>query len=151
DFGINGVIRNAASALKPCTGKYVAWAVVGEHARLLGRAIDCIGCDCLRLRLRRAADDTQRVEESNGHLIRVAAGHPAQPSSSIRQLARKHIGPAVAHKSVPHVIFQKHAADAGELIEAMYPPSDHASGLVDFVKESRAADMDMDRIGKADP
>src|SRR5438067_2535066 len=60
------------------------------------------------------------------------------------------IGPhAVAYEGVPRVSFQKHAADAGELIETMYRPSDHASGLVDFVQEGRAADVDVDRIGKA--
>ena len=149
DFGINGVIRNSASAPKARAGKYVAWAVVGEHVRLLDRTIDCIGRHCIRLRLRRSANDTQHLEESNSDLIGVTARHFAQPCSPVGAFDRHDIGHAVAYEGVPRVIFQKHAADAGELIETMYRPSDHASGLVDFVQEGRAADVDVDRIGKA--
>ena len=46
-------------------------------------------------------------------------------------------------------MFEKHAADAGEFIEVMDRPSDHAARLPQLVNERGAPDVDVDRIGKA--
>src|SRR5262249_11151936 len=57
DLGIDGVIRDPAVAPEAGAGEQVAGAVVGKYARLLAGAIDRVGRERLRLRLRRSAHD----------------------------------------------------------------------------------------------
>src|SRR5262249_3086066 len=65
DLGVDGIIRNPAVALEAGAGEQVARAVVGEHGRLLAGAIDRVGRERLRLRLRRSAHEVERLDQAN--------------------------------------------------------------------------------------
>src|SRR5262249_42436562 len=93
----------------------------------------------------------KRLEEANGDFVGIAARHFAKPRSAVGAFDRYDVGHAVTHEGVPHVIFQIHAPDAGNLIEAMDRPAEHARRLVEFIKQRRASDVNVDRIGETDP
>src|SRR6266498_1164041 len=135
DVGIDGVIGDPAFAPEAGAGKYLPGSVIGENGRLRGGPLDRIRCDRLRLRPRRAAGDAERLEEANRDFIGVAARHFAEPYCAVGAFDRDHVGHAVAHECVAHVVFQKDTTDAGNLIEAVDRPSDHAPRLIQFIQQ----------------
>ena len=99
---------------------------------------------------RRAANDAQRLEQPDRDLVGVAAGDHAIARSAVEALDRHHIGHAVAHEGVAHVVFQKQPPDAGPILEPGHRPADHSHRLVELVEQRRAGNLNVDRLGKAD-
>src|SRR5262249_28499468 len=57
---------------------------------------------------------------------------------------------SIARENIAYVVLQKYATQAGKFIESDNGPLDHAVALVKFVKERGTADVDVDRVHKAD-
>ena len=86
---------------------------------------------------------TATLSASRHDILRIA-------QAGVGAFDRNHVGHAVAHERVAHVVFEIQAADAGNALESVDRPSDHADRLIKLVDQRRTSDVDIDRLRVAD-
>ena len=117
DVGIDGRVGAAVVAAIAGVGREVAGRVIREGRRQRGGAIERRRRGGRRLGgLRRAADDAQLGKKELDHPVGVAAGHVViARDRGVEAVGRDHVGHAVAHEGVAHIVLDQAAADAGEI------------------------------------
>ena len=94
----------------------------------------------------------QRLEETLGDGVGLAAGQPPRAGSAVETLDRYHVGNAEAREGVAHITFPDEAAQVGKLLhQCLDRLTLAAEGIADVVDQDRAGDLNLDRSGKGSP
>ena len=139
----------AASLAGAGAGDDVAGRPIGEVGRGCRRPFGDLGRDILARPRRLAAGDAQRLQETLGDRIGLAAGQPARARRRVQALDRHHIGHAEAGEGVAHIAFADEAAHVRKLRRQRFDRFALAAERIGkVVGQERAGDLHLDGSGE---
>ena len=149
DLRIGGEVGAAALLARAGVGDDVAGRAIGEIGRACRRPFGDAGRNVHARPRRLAAGDAQRLQETFGDGIGLAAGQPPRARRRVEALDRHHIGNAEAREGVAHIAFPDETAQVGELRrQRLDRLALAAERIAEVVDQDRAGDLHFDRPGE---